>query len=57
MLLYWKIQLVSDKNQSAFLSPMCGNAQVMCRSLGNTEYEFIHLPRADTLADDNTYIT
>lgn len=57
MLLYWKIQLVSDKNQSAFLSPMCGNAQVMCRSLGNTEYVFIHLPRADTLADDNTYIT
>lgn len=36
---------------------MCGIAQVMCGSLGNTEYEFIHLPRGGTLADDEMYIT
>lgn len=35
---------------------MGGNAQVMCGSLGNTEYEFIHLPRADTSAEDEIYI-
>lgn len=35
---------------------MCGNAQVMCGPLGNTEYKLLHLPRADTSADDKLYI-